>query len=153
LIGLIVTLIGFGVTIVQLRRTKKVAEAIKSEAERIKLSLNTYDLAHGASRAQYALGTTRRHIRNGMWEDATETFEDFRRGLVALKANGAPLTDKQGSDIDAASKYILKLCLRIEQGAQRGNISIDVAKTLSIIRSHADLIDEISTAIHKGVLI
>lgn len=151
-IGLVISLVGFGFTIWQLRQTKSLAQAAKDESERIQTALKQYDAAQEASRASYALSAAMKHFRNGAWTDGSENYEDFRRGIASLKNNcdylGQPIVDR----IDDAISYVLKLCERIDKDAQNGTKSIEYAKTAAVIRQQDQLISDLTTIIQRSVI-
>lgn len=62
--GLILTVLGFGLTLMQVTRAKSASEAASDEVERIRESLIRYDAALEVARATYALDSARRHLRN-----------------------------------------------------------------------------------------
>ena len=150
--GLALTLFGFALTLWQLRQTKSIAEAARDESERIKTALKQYDAAQEASRAAYALSAAMKHFRNGAWTDGSDNYEDFRRGIAAIKNNCDYLDEAIIKRIDMAIAYVLKLCERIDKDAQGSIKSLDYAKTATVMRQHDQLIADISTIVQRGTL-
>lgn len=150
-LGLALTIGGFALTWVQLARAQSVAAAIKDEAERIQTSLKRYDATHEASRARYALEVARRHFRGGHWEDGRESYEEFRRSLVALKMNLPTLSSELVSEIEECAAFVSKLCERIDRDVQRGTVTVNLVKTIAVIRRHDELMLKVVSSIEKDV--
>lgn len=145
------TIAGFVVTFVQLRKTKSASEAVSNEISRIKLAVASYDAAQEASRALTALDSAKRHLRNSAWPDVADSYEIFRRSILTVLS----LQSFDQSTIDsvsAASAYIVRLCERIEEGVVAGNVKIDPAKTISMMRQHDELASLISIHLQKGAI-
>ena len=150
--SLFLTIIGFTITWLQLVKTTSAAEAAKAESERIKISLNAYDLAQEASRAIFALQTAQKHLRSGSLFDAAENYEIYRRGLLTLRAGCKKLDPATVQSIDDASKYISHICSRIEGSISKNGTNINQEKTLNIMRSHLDLIHDVSRVIEGDLI-
>lgn len=150
LVGLLVSVVGFGITLYQLKQTKSAAVAAQQESERIKGVLRQYDAAQEAARAQYALTTARKHFERGNWPDGAESYEHFRRGLLSLKRNMDWDMGELSELIDAAGAYVEKLCERVDRDVQRGNTTISYAKTAAVMRQHDQLISDITIALERS---
>ena len=143
-------LIGLILTFYQLVRTRSLAQAAKDESQKLQAAMKIYDAAQEASRAKYALATARRHLKNKSWLDASESYEDFRSSMISIR-NNSRLSPELSRQIEEASTYILKLCLKIDQDNSSGSVSVDYAKTSDMMRQHADLILFISSSVEDGV--
>ncbi|MFZ5705867.1 MAG: hypothetical protein ACOY5R_11450 [Pseudomonadota bacterium] len=152
IIGFIVSLLGFAVTIYQLQKTRSAADAAKDEARRIEGILQRYEVASEATRASAALGTAKNYVRNGLWPSAADSYEIVRDGLLALRSEAVDLTDDHRKKIDEACAFIKELCAKIERDVQRGRQSTDVAKVVAVMSEHSILLSEITRIIQKGVI-
>lgn len=149
--GLMLTIAGFVVTFVQLRKTMSAAEAAQAEAKRIEGSLKRYDAAQDVSQAQYALRTARKHFGNKAWDDGAESYEDVRRALLSLKLNVSGIDPETVKQIEKAALYIAKLCERVDRGELSASVPAEVAKAKSLIRQHEQLVTEIGAKVQNGV--
>lgn len=146
------TLVGFSITLVQLSKARSAATAVKDEVDRIRKSLSQYDAAQDIAKASYALNATRRYLSNDAWQDVSDSYEDVRRGLVQTKNSGHVTDAETLAQIDEASDYIEKLCVRIERGLERPPFTINSSKTRLMIRKHDELIDRITSSIQRDML-
>lgn len=152
LIGLALTLVGFAITWKQLIKTQEAASAVRKEVVRIQLSVQSYDAAHHVSRAASALEATKRHLRNAAWPDVADSYEDFRRAVITLQQLELPELKRFDDDINEASRYIIRLCERIENQMSKSSVSIDSAKTVSMLRHHGELTGSLDNALQKGLV-
>lgn len=150
--GMALTVAGFLITWKQLKQARTAAEAVKTEISRIQVAVRGYDAAHHATRAATALDAARRHLRNAAWQDVADSYEDFRRAIITLQQLDIESLKRFGTDIDAANKYISRLCERIETEHIQGVVSVDAAKTITMLRQHGELTGSIENALQKGLV-
>lgn len=149
---MVLTIVGFGISLIQLAKAKGAATAVKDEVERIRDSLSKYDAAQDIAKAGYALNATRRYLSNGSWQDVTDSYEDVRRGLVQVKGSGHVTDQELLLQISTASEHIEKLCARIERALEKPPVSIDVSKTRGMLRRHDELIAAITSSIQRDMI-
>jgi transposase len=152
LIGFFVSLIGFWLTLKQLKTTRSAADAARDEALRIEQSLNRYEIVNEVSRSITALEAARKYLRSSLFAHVADSYEIVRDGFEALKADASDQIDPHKAQVEEACEYIRTLSARIEQGVQRGNVSINVPKTLVVMAEHRQLLSSISRIIEKGVI-
>ena len=150
--GLVLTLVGFWITLKQLSKTKSATEAATDEVQRIRGSLDAYDATHEASRAQYALKTTRRYLNNKLWSEVLISYDDVRKSLMIIRATASDKTADHADRIDVAVKYIEKLCQRIEADMSKEISSINEVKTYAVIRQHEELLIDINIALQRSLI-
>lgn len=152
IIGLLLTVAGFLMTWHQFKKTQTAAAAVKVEVDRIQLSVQSYDAAHHATRASAALDATRRHLRNSAWPDVADSYEDFRRSVLTLQQLDIPELRRFADEIEDANKYIGRLCERIEIQVAKSMVTIDPAKTITMLRRHGELTGAMEIALQKGLV-
>ncbi|MBO9526385.1 MAG: hypothetical protein J7517_09695 [Sphingobium yanoikuyae] len=150
--GFAVSLIGFCVTIYQLRKTRSAADAAKQEAIRIEKTLLKYELANETVKGMAALDTARKYVRSDLWMHVTDSYETVRNALLALKSEFEELTENQNQQIDNACNYIQNTCARIERGIHNNGPKVDKAKLISVMAEHAILLSDLNRMIQKGVV-
>ncbi len=82
-VGLLLSLVGFAVTIVQVRRAKSAAEQARQAA--------IADL----SSAMAVMDEIKRLQRNGIWPLLPDRYSELRRRLIAIRQSHAQLTEEQ----------------------------------------------------------
>lgn len=151
IVGLILTLGGFYLTFYQLRKTRSAAEAVENKVKEVQAALVRYDVANDVARASVALSAARNYARAGLWANVADSYEVCRSGLHAIKDDSSDLSSEQRQEIERAIRYIDSLCKRIENGLEKGKVP-DKAKTISVMRNHAALIEQTRRTIEKGVV-
>lgn len=147
ILGVAVSLGGFALTLQQLSQTKTSIDAASKEAERIRLSLKTYDATQDATRAEYALQDAKRHFDRGDFPSGSSSYSNCASSLVMIRNNVENLPEEINEAIDLADKYIENLCIRID----KGNNSWDF-KQKSELRSHDRLIKRIQTHLQRSAI-
>jgi len=148
--GLLLTLVGFVITVWQISKVKGAAAAVRDELERVEISMRKYDVAHEISKASYAIIAVKKHIKNSAWIDGAESYYDVRKSLLALKDDINGIGDDYIKNIEKASLYIEKFCERVDRGEMNALSIDDLAKTNSVIRQHDQLISDIKVKIQRG---
>jgi hypothetical protein len=146
-VGLLVSLGGFSLTIQQITQAKSAIEAASHEAERIRLSLKTYDATQDATRAEYALKQAKQYFDQNQYEAAGKSYAKCSSALAMIKKNVDGLPDELAEGIDQADTYIENLCMKIDKGIT----SIDV-KQKAEMRTHDRLIRSIQTHLQRNAI-
>lgn len=146
-LGVAVSLGGFALTLQQLSQAKTAIDAASKEAERIRLSLKTYDATQDATRAEYALQDAKRHFDRGDFPSGATSYSNCASSLAMIRKNVDNLPGEMGDAIDLADKYIENVCIRID----KGNGSWDF-KQKSELRSHDRLIKRIQTHLQRSAI-
>jgi hypothetical protein len=150
LLGLVLTLVGFLFTLIQLKATRTAAESAERESRRIKSLIANYDAAQDVSRAQYALKATRNHFSNKAWAHGSETYEDVRMAILAVRDNVPNLDVGLSSQIDLAAEFITKLCAKIDKQIHENGTPVSYVKTREVMREHDRLLVRLSAAVQGG---
>lgn len=146
-VGLLVSLGGFALTIHQITQAKSAIEAASHEAERIRLSLKTYDATQDATRAEYALKQAKQFFDQNQFDAAGKSYAKCSSALAMIKKNVDKLPDDLSESIDQADIYIENLCIKIDKGIT----SLDV-KQKAEMRTHDRLIRSIQTHLQRNAI-
>lgn len=115
LAGLVVSLAGFGVTIVAVLRSKGAAEAARDATAEVQERLARFDVSTALSETLAVMAETKRLHRLGTWELLPERYDVVRRGLIRIKASGSSLTDGQRSQIQSAIQHFASMEKQVER--------------------------------------
>ena len=152
IMGLVLTFVGFGITFAQLKKTRSAADAAKSEAARIEISLARYQITNEAAKASAALDTARNYLRADLWMMAGDSYETVRDSFDALRLEVKTLTDDHKTRIEEATRYIRNFCSRVERDRVNSVMTINSSKTLAVMGEHRLLLAEITRVLEKDVL-
>ena len=143
-VGLLLSIGGFTLTLQQIAQTRSDLEATQAEASRIRLSLETYESAHEASQAAYALKSAKGHMELGSHPQLASSYSDCSQSLTLIRENVADLPADLIAGIEDAETYIEGLCLKID----RGTLKVG-EKHIAEMRKHSLLIRKIQIFLQR----
>ena len=149
-LGLLVSIVGFSLTIWQLVRTASATRAAGAAVDRLKLRVATYDAIFEISRARSAIKETQSNARGSDWRRVVESYATTREALLRVRELSPHLDDKQRDKIDDVIEEINRFCDRVESSLQKGAIAFDVAKAIRAIRSHSDFVDRLRITMERS---
>lgn len=86
ILSFVVTVGGFGAAIWQIRETKSAAEAAEDAATAIRRDMQKSSVVNRLSRAIALLEESRRFVRSGGWENASDRYSDATRMINESRA-------------------------------------------------------------------
>lgn len=145
-LGLFISLVGFGITIWTLQKTKGAAEAAKEEAERVRLELRKASAISDFSVVVSMLDEIKRLQRLKAWSSLPDRYSGIRQKLIALRTAGFALDDAKMSSIQNA----ITVTSKIENDLEKiiaSSANPDPVKFNKIISAQIDAISEILASI------
>jgi len=148
-IGIITTVIGFYLTLVQLVRTKSATLRVKEELQNIQFVVSRFSGVEETSRAEAALAAARKHVRNAEWVQASEALEVFSKSIHILHELKIDDIASHDEALSKAALHARKLCERLE-GPSPGLSDAEAPKTLTALRDHDRLLTSIRVALDRS---
>ena len=109
IVGIFVSVSGFIIAIVQIRRSRSAAEAEREAAvatrERLASNLTISDLTRASEKLREV---TDLHL-NGEWRRAIDRYNDIREMLADIRSQHPTLTDDQKTTLQAAIQQLMVL--------------------------------------------
>jgi hypothetical protein len=109
--GLIITILGFAITISSVIKSKKAAEKASKQVEVFKQRLSAFDISTDISSAIEMIEQIKRLQRAKSWPGVLDQYSQLRRRMIAVKSNGKGLSEKQSTQLQAT----IQLTARIEE--------------------------------------
>lgn len=150
-VGIILGLIGFGLTLSQLRKTVAATAAVKEELSRVKASLHIYDANHELAKATQALQSAKKHLVRKEWTELAQDYADLIASMHIVLSLGVEGVERYAKAIMICKEYGNKICERIE-GVDPNSVNIDIAKTGSAIREHEQLVSSLNILLQGRAL-
>jgi hypothetical protein len=141
--GAIIGLIGFYLTISQVREAKTAADAARDAANQVKSKILLLDIVSELSVAGGALREAQRHLKLPAWNNAIESYLNARECLVRVSSVSQNLKPEEKDKMSKTLADISSFCNYIERNLNEGKM-IDVPKALYSCRDHVDFITELS---------
>ncbi|RYG93541.1 MAG: hypothetical protein EON58_18110 [Alphaproteobacteria bacterium] len=151
-VGMIISVVGFAITLTQLSRTKKATEAVSKEVKRIEFAVLKYDASIETSRAETALEAIKKGVRNGDWRQATDDLESLSKALHTLRQLEIPELLQHAASIDSIMTHANRTCERLDKAGDQGLEETETNKTLSKLREHDKIITSLRIALHRSNL-
>lgn len=152
IVGFVLTLAGLGLAMWQLGRTRTSADAAKTEAERLRGSLNRFEIGNEAVRASSALTTARNYARNDLWIHAATSYESVHDSLLVLIDDTEIFEQELRDKMVKACSYIKKFCARVESDRLEQTQTINPAKTISVMSDQRAMLVEITRLVAKDAV-
>jgi hypothetical protein len=149
ILGTLLTIAGFGITIWQIRRSLSVAEATQREIGRIRQMVRAYDANHEVARALAALKGARKGLKTSDWAELGESYGDFAKAAFTIAQLDVEEIRQFNDKLLNSVRYAGKLGERID-GGQNG--AVDVVKTGSSIRVHEQMMMSIGIVLQGKVM-
>ena len=145
-LGVALSLVGFGITFEQLSLARDDLEATQKEAERIRVHLATYDAGHEVAKATYALKAAKQHMDVGQLASMSNSYADFSESLLMIRDTVDELPEKILTEIDESVAYIDSLCAKLNKALPLNE------KNSSEMRKHALLIRRIEVFMQRKAI-
>jgi hypothetical protein len=138
---LLVALVGFGITIFTVLKSKTAAEQTKEAVTAIRRDINRYDTVSILSSTLADMEEIKRLHRQNDWEGLLGKYSAVRRALTSIKASNTDLNESQKSILTGAIQQFVEMEQRGER-ALAGKGKIDPSKLNRIVTTESDKIHE-----------
>jgi hypothetical protein len=143
LIGLLVSILGFCVTIFQISRATSAAEAAVGAVKELKARVEIYDVVFDLSRVKSGLEESQRHLHRGNLSDAIESLSSVRSGLVRISEMKSAITQIQKDRMTELIGEISNYQDKIRRAMFKGSSPVDLPKMLSVMSKHYDAVSRV----------
>jgi len=150
IIGLVISVVGFAITLIQLDRTKKATKAVADEIDKIQFAVSRYNAVAETSRAETSLDAARRHVRGSEWDLALQSLEAFSKALHTLRELRVREIEPHDANLQQAIVHINRLCERLDGAEAKGLPKNETPKTLSALRDHDMLITSVRVVLDRS---
>lgn len=126
--SLLLTVAGFTVTIIQVRRSKSAAEAAQASALAVQSQLSRFDVVAECFSAIQALEEIERLHRQGPLHLLPERYNSVRKSLIQVRAMNPAPEEGQMAQLQNAVVQMATLKERVERQLAAGDLTIDAAR-------------------------
>lgn len=153
IIGLIITFIGFGITIHNLIKTRKASELATEMVKNIRKDLKKVDTVAILSSCLAEMEEIKRLIRISNIEQLPERYSKLRASLILIKNDNNALIQEDHKILQGAivqlKAFEKKLDEIVETNSQ--NTQISIAKWNTLISNHMDKLREVLIRVKSTV--
>lgn len=120
LLGLVVSVVGFALTVAQVRQTKTAAQAAEAAAKRAREAILKSEILVNCSAAIGIFEELKRLHWGAAWTIALDRYSALHQILMGLKAEPGVLSEDQKTTIAGVSEQISAMERRVERGLASG---------------------------------
>lgn len=136
-IGVVISLIGFAVTIVSVFRSKRAAERAELAAKDARESIRLFEIVVDFTAAISTLEEIKRAHRHQKWELLPDRYAAIRKLLISLRSSSEDLSSGQRSAIQSALVNQRAIETAVERGLSNPS-SLKPAKFNSVLSDDVD---------------
>lgn len=133
LVGLVLTLVGLGLTFQQARRAVGAAQAARDASNAAQARVLAYDVVSELARLAASLKELSRHIQAANWVAVVSTCGEAGISVVRLSELPSRLTAEHRTQLNGIGQQLHALARRVGSTVTKGNNPPDVARTLSSV--------------------
>lgn len=152
IIGIVLTLAGFGISIVQIRSAKSAAESAKEAVTQVQVRVSRYDAAVDLAEAKSSLQNARHYANLDAWPQFVSSYEIVSEALGRVGLQATVTEVKVADNIKKSRARIAKVCNGIEKYLEgAGPLPLKSALNKAI-RVEMGLVQEAEQKNWKGAL-
>jgi hypothetical protein len=120
ILGLVVALIGFAVTIWNVRASRAAALRAEEAANQARHAIRFFDVVAELSTAIAAMEEIRRLDRDAAWPILPDRYNALRKSLSGIRRSGIDLSDEQQTLLQAAIKFLVEIERKVDNALEQG---------------------------------
>lgn len=151
IIGVLISLIGFGVTIYNVVRSKTAAEKAEHAAQKTREDINRINVVMEFASAISAMEEIKRLQRREAWELLPERYSSLRTLLISIKTAAAGLTNSQKSSIQSSIQHLTNLESQVEQKLAKGADSLNAPDLNLVLSKQLNKLNELMVIIKTRI--
>jgi hypothetical protein len=138
-LGLIITIVGFILTIINIKRTKKIAVEARNAADKAVGAVNLYNELSDISSAISGMEEIIRKIHDGNFESIINNIMDVKKRLVSIKSSGNNINEDQRKLIQKTLSGLSNFSEQITN-AKRNKEEVKVEGVNKKMMNHMDVL-------------
>ena len=144
LLGLLITIVGFGFTIFGVWRSKKIAKEALIVAKKVRDDLRKIEIVAEFSTAIVSMEEIKRLHRKADFQSLPERYSSLRRSLITIRSEVSALSDEDSSLIQNAISNFAGFERKIEKYIAKGQeAKVDFVKMNQIVSLTIDQVHEV----------
>ena len=147
--ALVVTIVGFVVTIWNVVRSRGAAEKAEEAARRARDTMQHFDTIAEVSGAVVTMEEIKGLHRNKEWHVALYKYDQLIKKLIAIRESDLPLPDDHRASMTGAIVQLRGICKKLERCVEGPSPPPNVAKLNDILSNQADTLAEVFSKIRS----
>lgn len=151
LAGLIISVVGFLLTLHSVRRSRSAAEGARRAAEQTRASLLHVDAIADLSAAISVMEEIKRLQRESAWRIVPDRYSSLRQKLIRIRNTSPDLSEDDGLAIAEATGQFAELEQRVERFLAKGAAPPNPAKLNEAVGAQLDRVEAILVALQRRI--
>lgn len=151
IIGLLVTLIAFVVTLWNVLRSKRAAEKAEQAVQQMRQVLTETNTIGEFSTAVGIMDEIRRLHRAGAWAVLPDRYSTLKRCLIGIRASNPAISDPHKTKIQGAIAHFTGMEQKIEQVLANNSAPPNVARLNKVVSAQLDSLAEVLVEIREQI--
>jgi hypothetical protein len=147
--GLIVSFIGFGVTVWNVRRSRRAAQSAERASEQVLERVRFYDLMTDVARAITLMDEIKRLHRLGDWKLVIERYGELKKILITVRDTPLGLTDDQIANLRDAIVNVGHMEKTVERTLEDSTEFPPVGQMNTVMANNVESLQELLVAIRQ----
>jgi hypothetical protein len=148
-VGVCVSLVGFGLTLWNVYRSKTAAQRAEEAANETRRSIQVLENVYDFAAAISAMEEIKRLHREEAWSILPDRYSDLRKRLINLRNSKLELTEEQRATIQRAVQHLRDTEAMVERANESKQESLNVARINRIMSENIDDLHDLFMSI-KG---
>lgn len=149
-LGLIVSVVGFWYTIVQLKRTRTSTEAVQAAVGNLKVRVDIIDISFETQRAIKLLETTLVHLQHESWVNASSSLWEAQNATYRLRDRFQKSNDEGQVVKNAIVEFLLHV-QTLDDLAKKRVKNFDTSEMRLMIRSLVNVLNNAAVSAQKDL--
>jgi hypothetical protein len=149
IVGVVISIAGFALTLWQLRKTRTAARAASEAATQARDAIELYDAAVDLGSAITTLEEVKRLYRAQVFAVVPDRYSAVRRLIVAVRAAATTLSDAERIMLQGVIQQLAQLEREVEDALGTPRPNIDVAKHNAIVGRHIDSLAAVAATLRR----
>lgn len=150
LIGILLSIIGFWIAFVQIRKTKSAAEAALDAAKEARDNIRNFDSVIDFSSVIAMVEEIKRHQRAGNWVILPDRYSQLKSSLIAIKAVNNQLSVEHKTTLQQAITQFTNIEGRVESSLAT-NMVLDTPRLNKLVSRELDNLREVLIQLKNAV--
>jgi hypothetical protein len=151
IIGVIISIVGFGLTLFLVFRSKSAAQQAKDAVLSVKNDIRRVDTIADFSTGLNTMEEIKRLHRQNAWEILPDRYSALRRSLISIRTSNPNMQDSYKQTIQSTIQKLKGIEKQVEMALATGDNPPNVARLNSIITQLVDQLHEILIEIRNEI--
>lgn len=150
-VGVVIAVIGFIITIWGVWRSKNAAQEAKTAADKVRADMLRANTVGEFASALSEMEEVKTLHRQSLWALLPQHYSALRKSLILIKGSNPDLSDEQRAVLQGAIQYLASIERQVEKSTAGGGQPLNVPKLNALVSSQIDKLHEVLVEIRNRI--